>query len=176
METVTVNSASVNGRAAAAMRQPPPNPQTAEDYFDAAKILYAQGRFDEAVAMNTRAVALLRAATPEIAPPMIPDTAAGAGQTTVVRVGGSIKEPRKIRHVPPIYPADAAAAGVEGVVVLEAILAKDGTVKNLTVLRSVPMLDEASLTAVRLWGFTPTLLNGVPVEIVMTVTIHFSAR
>jgi TonB family protein len=186
METVTVQSPAGPGRGAASLRQPPANPQTAEDYFDAAKILYAQGRFDEAVAMNARALALLRAATPEIAPAAAPEIAPATvvftgsttreGQTTTVRVGGAIKEPRKIRHVPPIYPADAVAAGVEGVVALEAIIATDGTVKNLTVLRSVPMLDEAALTAVRLWGFTPTLLNGVPVEVVMTVTVNFVAR
>jgi protein TonB len=99
--------------------------------------------------------------------------AAGAGP---IRVGGSIKEPRKIKHVSPIYPAEALAAGVEGVVVLEAVIGTDGTVQNLTVVRSVAMLDGAAADAVRQWLFTPTLLNGAPVEVLITVSVNFSRQ
>jgi protein TonB len=91
-------------------------------------------------------------------------------------VGGDINEPRKIKDVKPVYPADAQAAGVSGVVIMELIVGKDGTVTNAKVLRSVPMLDLAALDAVRQWEFTPTLLNGAPVDVMMTVTVNFSLQ
>jgi protein TonB len=93
--------------------------------------------------------------------------------TRGVRVGGTIREPVKIRHVAPAYPADARAAGVQGIVIIEALIGTDGTVIAAKVLRSVPMLDDAALEAVRQWRYTPTLLNGEPVEVRMTVTVNF---
>ena len=71
-----------------------------------------------------------------------------------------------VSAVAPMYPAAAAAAGVEGIVIIEAIIGTDGAVKNAKILRSVPGLDQAALDAVQQWRFTPTLLNGKPVEIV----------
>jgi protein TonB len=61
-----------------------------------------------------------------------------------------------------------------GVVILEARIEPDGRVLNARVLRSIPLLDEAALEAVRQWEFTPTLLNGSPVPVLMTLTIQFS--
>jgi protein TonB len=90
-----------------------------------------------------------------------------------LRVGGRIKEPTKIRHAPPVYPVIAQQARVGGVVIIEAIIGTDGRVTEARVLRSRPFLDEAALQAVRQWTFTPTLLNGVPVPVIMTVTVHF---
>ena len=74
----------------------------------------------------------------------------------------------------PVYPEVALASKVQGIVILEAIIGKDGTVVSARVLRSVPLLDEAALDAVRQWEFTPTYLNNVPVEVVMTVTVNFT--
>jgi periplasmic protein TonB len=96
--------------------------------------------------------------------------------TGPVRVGGSIEPPRKVVSAPPVYPAIARAAGVQGIVVLEAVIAEDGTVREVRVLRSQPLLDAAAVEAVRKWRFTPTLLNGQPVPVVMTVTVGFSLR
>jgi periplasmic protein TonB len=93
-----------------------------------------------------------------------------------VPVGGDVKEPRKIFDVPPVYPPIAQAAKVQGLVVIEATIARDGSVKNAHVLRHVALLDEAALDAVRQWRFTPTLLNGVPIEVIMTVTVNFRLR
>ncbi len=93
-----------------------------------------------------------------------------------LRVGGSIKEPRKIKDVKPVYPADAEAAGIQGVVILEAVVSPSGSVSDARVLRSVPGLDQAAVDAVRQWEFTPTLLNGVPVPVIMTVTVNFTLR
>ena len=96
-----------------------------------------------------------------------------AGQQAPVRVGGSVKEPKKLKDVVPVYPEDAKAAGVQGVVILETTIGTDGKVSEVRVLRSVPMLDEAALEAVRKWEYTPTLLNGEPVSVLMTVTVSF---
>ena len=62
---------------------------------------------------------------------------------------------------------------VEGMVTIEATISTDGSVINTRVTRSQPLLDQAALDAVRQWKFTPTLLNGAPVEVIMTVTVNF---
>jgi protein TonB len=93
-----------------------------------------------------------------------------------VRVGGHIREPQKVRHVSPVYPAIAQAARVEGVVIIEAIIGVDGRVQNTRVLRAEPLLQQAALDAVGQWTFTPTTLNGVPVPVIMTVTVHFTLK
>jgi protein TonB len=92
------------------------------------------------------------------------------------RVGGHIKEPAKIHDVRPIYPSIALAAKVEGIVIIEATIGRDGSVIDARVLRSVPLLDRAALEAVRQWRFTPTLLNGSPVPVILTVTVNFTLR
>jgi len=90
-----------------------------------------------------------------------------------VRVGGNVREPRKVVDVAPEYPLLATKAHVEGVVIIEATIDTRGRVANATVLRGVPVLDEAALEAVRKWVYTPTLLNGVPTPLIMTVTVRF---
>lgn len=60
--------------------------------------------------------------------------------------------------------------------ILEATIGPTGAVTDVIVLRSVPLLDEAAVDAVRQWQYTPTLLNGVPVPVIMTVTVNFSLR
>jgi TonB family protein len=100
-----------------------------------------------------------------------PDWALGA-----IRVGGGIKPPTKVRHVNPAYPVIAQSARVQGVVILEARIGIDGKVTNARVLRSIPLLDQAALEAVRQWEYTPTLLNGVPVPVIMTVTVNFTLQ
>ncbi|MCU0251708.1 MAG: energy transducer TonB [Vicinamibacterales bacterium] len=97
-------------------------------------------------------------------------------KAAAVRVGGKIKPPTKIKNVTPVYPAAAKSANVAGMVIIEATIGGDGKVIHAKVLRSVPMLDEAALDAVRQWEFTPTLLNGAPVPIVMTVTVNFKLQ
>jgi periplasmic protein TonB len=91
-----------------------------------------------------------------------------------MRVGGDIKEPKKTRNVNPVYPKIAQAAKVSGVVILEATISKEGEVRDVKVLRSIPMLDNAALEAVRQWRYTPPLLNNVPVDVIMTVTVNFT--
>lgn len=91
-----------------------------------------------------------------------------------LRIGGHIKAPSKIKDVKPVYPAVAQAARVGGEVTVEATIGPDGKVVDVKVVRSVPLLDQAALDAVRQWEYTPTLLNGVPVPVVMTVKINFT--
>ena len=90
-----------------------------------------------------------------------------------VRVGGSITKPTQTVRVEAVKPQRAIEAGVSGMVIIEATIGTDGSVTEAKVLRSIPLLDEPALAAVRQWKFTPTLLNGVPVPIIMTVTVNF---
>jgi protein TonB len=94
---------------------------------------------------------------------------------TPVRATG-MHLPRKLVHVDPVYPRMAQIAQVQGVVILEATIDARGRVMDARVLRSVPLLDEAALDAVWQWIYAPTLLNGVPVPIVMTVTVKFTLQ
>ena len=93
-----------------------------------------------------------------------------------LRVGGNIAPPTKIKDVRPVYPAEALDARIQGVVIVEATIDREGRVSDAKVLRSIPQLDEAALTAVRQWEFAPTLLNGAPVPVIMTVTVNFTVQ
>jgi protein TonB len=84
--------------------------------------------------------------------------------------------PRRIRDIVPIYPAMARTARVQGVVILEAVIDASGRVESARVLRSIPVLDQAALDAVRQWRFDPARLNNQPVPVVMTVTVNFSLQ
>lgn len=108
-------------------------------------------------------------AIPIAAPPSPPQAPAAP-----VRIGGAIRPPQKLHHVAPDYPAIARSARVTGIVILEAVLGEDGAVRDVKLLRSIPLLDQAAIDAVRQWRFTPTLLNGQPVPVIMTVTVAFN--
>lgn len=108
-----------------------------------------------------------------LAEPIVP---AAPEQQAPLPVGGAIRTPTKVRDVKPVYPPMAQAARIEGIVIIEATIDVDGRIMNARVLRSVPMLDPAALDAVRQWQFTPTLLNGVPVPVIMTVTVAFKLQ
>jgi periplasmic protein TonB len=90
-----------------------------------------------------------------------------------VRVGGQIKEPKKLKNVAPVYPDIAKQARVQGVVILECTISPQGKVTDVKVLRGIPLLDAAAIEAVKQWVYSPTLLNGVPVPVIMTVTVNF---
>jgi len=96
--------------------------------------------------------------------------------TSAYRVGNGIQAPTKIKDVPPVYPVVAQAARVQGVVVLEARIDENGNVSDARPVRSVPLLDQAAIDAVKEWQYTPTLMNGVAVPVIMTVTVNFSLR
>lgn len=95
-------------------------------------------------------------------------------QETPVRIGGAIKPPQKIKDVRPQYPAIAQSARVQGVVIIEATIGPDGKVQDTRLVRSIPLLDAAAIDAVRQWEFTPTVLAGAPVPVIVTVTVQFT--
>jgi protein TonB len=106
--------------------------------------------------------------------PVDPPPPPPPAQPRIPRVGQGIREPKKIVHVAPEYPEIARRAGVQGTVVLEAILDATGRVESVRVLRSQALLDEAAIRAVRQWRYSPTELNGVPVPVLMTITVNFN--
>jgi protein TonB len=91
-----------------------------------------------------------------------------------IRVGGEIKPPTQTKRVTPPYPTEAQAAGVQGIVIMEATIGADGKVTDVRVLRSIPLLDQAAMDAVRQFEYTPTVINGVAVPVLMTVTVNFA--
>ena len=110
---------------------------------------------------TTPSAAKTKAPTAEMAP------------VEALRVGGSIQEPRKLRNVNPVYPPDAIQARVQGVVILECTISPTGKVVEVKPLRGIPLLTEAAIEAVKQWEYTPTMLNGVAVPVIMTVTVNF---
>lgn len=94
-------------------------------------------------------------------------------QVTPVRVGGVIREPKRVSVVQPVYPDLAVQARLQATVIIEATVNERGRVVDATVLRGVPLFNESALEAVRKWVYTPTLVNGVPTPVIMTVTVRF---
>lgn len=103
-------------------------------------------------------------------------SAANAPGPQPIRVGGNIRAPRKLYHVNPVYPVSMREAGREGTVPIEAIIDREGSVISLRVLSAQvhPDFAAAASDAVRQWRFAPTLLNGEPVDVSMTVSVRFS--
>ena len=93
--------------------------------------------------------------------------------TTAVRVGGPVRTPTKIKNVTPEYPAVAKSARVGGTVQVELTVAPDGKVADARVVKSVPLLDQAALDAVKQWESTPTRVKNVAVPVVLNVAINF---
>jgi protein TonB len=91
-----------------------------------------------------------------------------------IRVGGQVQQAKAIYQPKPVYPALAKSARVQGVVRLQAIIAKDGTIQELQVISGPQLLVPAALDAVRQWRYQPTLLNGEPVEVITTIDVVFT--
>jgi protein TonB len=106
---------------------------------------------------------------PEIPPPPPPPAPRGP-----VRIGGQIQAPTLLHRVEPVYPQVAVDAHLQGMVILEAIVDRDGTVAEVKVLRSANgLLDREALLAVKQWRYSPLVLNGVRERFVLTVTLSF---
>jgi TonB family protein len=121
---------------------------------------------------------------PPLPPPPPPPSASsdewamaalGTGKPPL-RVGGNITPPTKTRDVMPAYPDAASAARVQGVVIAELVIDEAGNVAAAHIVRSIPLLDQAALDAIKQWKFTPTLLNGAPVPVLVTVTVNFTLK
>ena len=94
----------------------------------------------------------------------------------ILRAGGSIPPPRKVYDVKAVYPAAAIEAQVQGVVIIECTVGTDGSVTDTNIVQSIPLLDHAAVESVRQWRYTPTLLNGEPVPVIVTVTVSFTLK
>jgi protein TonB len=93
--------------------------------------------------------------------------------TGPVRVGGTVQAANLIFSPTPPYPQIAKTAGVQGTVKLQAVIAIDGSIKNLQLIGGHPLLVRAALDAVRQWRYRPTLLNGSPVEVLTEIEVNF---
>jgi protein TonB len=111
-----------------------------------------------------------------VVPPVLPPVAPTPPPPTIVKVGQGVREPVRIAGAPPQYPQVARDARVQGTVILEAVINERGRIERVRVLKSQPLLDAAAIAAVQDWRYTPTLLNGVPVSVLMTITIHFTLQ
>lgn len=107
--------------------------------------------------------------TPPHPAPKSPET----GIPTRIRLVSTLSQANLIYAPQPEYPQLAKLAGIQGTVVLEAIISKDGTVQGLRVLSGHPWLVDAATKAVLEWRYRPTILNGVPVEVSTTITVNF---
>jgi protein TonB len=109
------------------------------------------------------------------APPQLPQPSAEmAAVPGAIRVGGNIQSTKLIQQPRPIYPPDAKAARVQGVVKLMAVIAKDGTIKHLEVISGHPLLVPSALEAVKNWVYSTTLLNGDPVEVQTQIDVNYT--
>jgi protein TonB len=91
-----------------------------------------------------------------------------------LRVGGDVKAPVVEQRVDPIYTDMARKTRVTGIVIVEAIINKDGEVEQVKVIKGLPMgLSESAAEAVRKWKFKPGTLNGEPVEVIFNLTVNF---
>jgi beta-lactamase regulating signal transducer with metallopeptidase domain len=113
-----------------------------------------------------------RSSAPQLGPPppcspLLPPSS--ANPTT----GGEIQQAMLISHTAPIYPQQAHDAQIQGLVVIEAVIGTDGRVINIKPITGHPLLAPAVSMALSQWCYRPTLLNGVPVETVVTVTVVF---
>ncbi len=96
------------------------------------------------------------------------------GTTTKVSELVEFKEPTRLKYVELVYPKAALDARVQGAVVLQATVGEDGKVRNIKVLKSIPLLDQAAIDALSQWVYAPATRNGVAVAVEITVTISFS--
>lgn len=91
-----------------------------------------------------------------------------------VRVGGNVIAAQLLHMVQPVYPPIARTAGIQGTIVLHAVIAKDGTIKELQYISGPPLLMHSAMDAVRRWIYKPYLLNGEPVEVDTTIEVVFA--
>jgi protein TonB len=104
----------------------------------------------------------------------LPSEAPPPPPPAVVRIGGNIRAPKLMNDVKPVFPELALQARLSGLVILEAHVGTDGRVQSVRILRGAPIFDDAAIEAVKQWRYQPLLLNGVPTEFILTVTVSFN--
>jgi protein TonB len=91
-----------------------------------------------------------------------------------IRVGGNVQSAKLVRQPRPVYPQLAKQARIQGVVKLHALISKEGTIENLTLISGHPLLAPSALEAVKQWIYQPTLLNGEPVGVDTEIDVNFT--
>jgi TonB family protein len=101
----------------------------------------------------------------------IPEASA---DTKRIRVGGNVQQTKLVSQPRPTYPPEAKLAHIQGVVKLNALIGKDGTIQSLEVISGEPVLVQSALDAVKQWVYQTTLLNGQPVEVVTQIDVNYT--
>lgn len=114
------------------------------------------------------------AAKPSLAAPSEETLPAPAAPPSLIHIGGNVQSAKLVSQPRPIYPAEAKQARIQGVVKLDAIIGKDGTVQNISVISGHPLLVPAALDAVQNWVYQITLLNGEPVGVETEIDVNFT--
>jgi len=164
---------------------PAPTPQAPPKPFSLASRVHQPDASDlpEAPSVDSSSVAIrpslpgrLSAPVSPLAPPPQAQApvAAPVAQPANVRVGGKVQEPKLLRRVDAAYPPMARQARVNGVVRLQATIGKDGKVKKIEVLSGPPLLRQSAIDAVQKWVYSPSLLNGAPIEATTDVDVNFN--
>jgi len=113
---------------------------------------------------------------PQAAPPPPPPPVKQEVKPQIRRitVGGNVQQAMLIYQPKPVYPPLAKQARIQGTVKFTAIIGRDGTIQNLTLVSGHPLLVQAATEAVKQWRYKPTLLNGEPVEVVTQIDVNFT--
>lgn len=106
------------------------------------------------------------------APPLPPSAVPAVDRP--IRVGGSVQAARILEKVTPVYPKEAIEERISGVVTLEAIIDKEGSIRGLVLVDGHPLLAPAAIEAVSQWRYQPTVLNGAPVEVQTSIAVRFN--
>jgi TonB family protein len=145
--------------------------------YQATPIALEPGRgFSQAITLKVGPVMEeVNVVAPGTAKPVAKDA---TGKLTRIRLGGEVQAPKLLNKVLPIYPETAKAAGIQGSVLLHAVIGMDGSPLSLQVINHQidPDLARASVEAVSKWRYTPTLLNGQPIEVDTTITVNFTLQ
>jgi TonB family protein len=96
------------------------------------------------------------------------------GPSSRIRVGGTVAAAKLIHQVLPVYPQDAKAEGMQGAVILHAIIATDGSIRDLYLNEGQCLLTQSAMNAVKQWRYAPTTLNGNPVEVDTTIQVIYT--
>ncbi len=96
-----------------------------------------------------------------------------AFEKNAVRAVGDIQPPQLLKEVAPVYPEIARKSGVQGMVILEVKSDEQGTIVGVRLLRSIPLLDQAAIEAVKQWKYEPLVIDGKPRQVIFTVTVNF---
>lgn len=121
-----------------------------------------------------RALCVLCATTASV--PVVVSAQQAPDEEPPKQAGADVPAPKRTKSVAPVYPPEAQAQGLRGIVILELVVDTEGRVASADVVRSVPPFDESALTAVRQWEYEVTKVDGRPVRVKMTVPISFTMR